>query len=217
MGLRPGGRLNARQVHESEKSGLFEIATNISTPLMLAGFVAAAFFLLVRQILKKDLFPTLTRQLSADIIRLIIERLFTLSLIAMMLGFSGFVLKDLFVQPSQPSSPMQKSIIGHWQFDHLIGDDPHVLPEGAKLRLDSISFYPDNSFDARLTLSTDFIGTRMKVPQQITGEYKFLDEKIIKYSNKDFISSDEIFAVSKDELILYNPIKKYKQVFKRIK
>ncbi len=31
---------------------VFEIATNISTPLILAGFVAAAFFLIIRQILK---------------------------------------------------------------------------------------------------------------------------------------------------------------------
>lgn len=73
-------------------SNILEIATNVSTPLMVAGFLAGAFFLILRQILQKDLFPALTRQLSVDIIRLIIERLFTLALVALVLGFAGFAL-----------------------------------------------------------------------------------------------------------------------------
>ncbi len=72
-------------------SQILEIATNVSTPLMIAGFLAGSFFLILRQILKKQIFPSLTKQLSADIIKLIIERLFTLSLIALVLGFAGFV------------------------------------------------------------------------------------------------------------------------------
>src|SRR5260370_15414323 len=71
--------------------GLFEIASRISTPLALAGLFAATFFLIVRQIIKKNIFPTLTRQLSGDILRLIIVRLFLLSLVAMVLGFAAFV------------------------------------------------------------------------------------------------------------------------------
>src|SRR6266851_924443 len=71
---------------------LFEIATKVSTPLMLAGFIACAFFLILNQILRKNLFPKLTRQLSAEIVRLIINKLFILALIALILGFIGFVL-----------------------------------------------------------------------------------------------------------------------------
>lgn len=71
---------------------LFEIATRVSTPLMLAGFIACAFFLILGQILKKNIFPTLTRELSTDIIRLIINKFFTLALIALIFGFLGFVL-----------------------------------------------------------------------------------------------------------------------------
>jgi len=71
--------------------GLFDIASRISTPLALAGFLVAAFFLIVRAIIVKNIFPTLTRQLSGDIIKLIIDRLFILSLVAMVLGFVGFV------------------------------------------------------------------------------------------------------------------------------
>src|SRR5690554_4911264 len=71
--------------------GIFEIATNVSTPLILAGFFAAAFFFIARQIIKANIFPRLTRQLSGDIIKIIIERLFILALIAMVLGFIGYI------------------------------------------------------------------------------------------------------------------------------
>lgn len=71
--------------------GLFDTASRISTPLALAGFFATAFFLIVRAIIAKNIFPTLTKQLSGDIIKQIIDRFFILSLVAMVLGFVGFV------------------------------------------------------------------------------------------------------------------------------
>ena len=123
---------------------------------------------------------------------------------------------------------MARAIIGYWQFDHLIGDDPHDFSEIVKGKLDdfpgivqkgkldSIIFYPDNSFDARLTVFVKLGGDiEIPVPHQVTGEYKFVDEKTIKYNYENVTNSDEVFAVSEDELTLYNPIKKYKQVFKR--
>lgn len=70
---------------------IFDIATNISTPLMLAGFFAAAFFFIARQVIKANIFPQLTKQLSGDIIKFIIQRLFILALIAMILGFTGYI------------------------------------------------------------------------------------------------------------------------------
>jgi predicted PurR-regulated permease PerM len=65
---------------------IFRIATQISTPLALAGFLAAAFFLIVRLILKAQKRP------AESIVRQIIDRLFVLSLVAMVLGFAGWVL-----------------------------------------------------------------------------------------------------------------------------
>lgn len=70
---------------------IFKIATDVSTPLMLAGFLAAAFFLIARQVIKANIFPQLTGQLSSDIIKIIIERLFILALIATILGFIGYI------------------------------------------------------------------------------------------------------------------------------
>lgn len=74
---------------------VLEIASRISTPLMLAGFLAGAFFLIAQQIIAKNIFPKLTKQLAGTIIVLIINRLFVLALVAMLLGFAGFVLVTL--------------------------------------------------------------------------------------------------------------------------
>lgn len=80
-------------------SNVFAIGGSVSTPLMLAGFLVAAFFLILRQILKKGIFPSLTTNLSAEILKLIIERLFTLAMMALVLGFLGFAL-TIFVRSS---------------------------------------------------------------------------------------------------------------------
>ena len=80
-------------------STIFEIATNVSTPLMVAGFLSAAFFLILRRIVGKDIFPRLTRALSVELLRLIVDRLFILSLIALVLGFLGFALTLVYSNP----------------------------------------------------------------------------------------------------------------------
>lgn len=72
---------------------IFSIASGISTPLALAGLLAAAFFFILRQILKKDLFPKLTRQLSSEILKKIIDRLFVLALVALILGTASYCLR----------------------------------------------------------------------------------------------------------------------------
>lgn len=73
-------------------SEIFRIATQISTPLALAGFLAAAFFLIVRLILSKNIGQRVRPKESAVIVRQIIDRLFVLSLVAMVLGFAGWTL-----------------------------------------------------------------------------------------------------------------------------
>ncbi len=73
---------------------IFEIASNISRPLALGGFFAAVVFFIFRQILKKEVFPTLSKSASADIIKTIIDRLFLLALVAMVLGFAGYILPN---------------------------------------------------------------------------------------------------------------------------
>lgn len=89
-------------------SNLFEVASRISTPLALAGLIAAAFFFIIRQALAKGLFPQLSQRAGAEILKTIIDRFFVLSLIAMVLGFVGYILVrvlDARLQPEQPPNP----------------------------------------------------------------------------------------------------------------
>jgi hypothetical protein len=81
---------------------LFEIAANISTPLALSGLFAAILFLILRQIVAANLFPKLNRAVGGDILKMIIERLFLLALVAMILGFAGFIFTKAGDAPSKP-------------------------------------------------------------------------------------------------------------------
>jgi hypothetical protein len=72
---------------------LLEISTNVATPLALSGLLAALFFWVVKMILEnKSLFPQLTQQAGSQILKRVIDKLFILALVAMVLGFFGYVL-----------------------------------------------------------------------------------------------------------------------------
>lgn len=85
---------------------IFDIASQVSTPLALGGFFAAVVFFIFRQIVAKNIFPRLTAAIGADILKLIIERLFILSLVAMILGFIAFIVPKIVPGPiaTLPSS-----------------------------------------------------------------------------------------------------------------
>ena len=83
---------------------IFEIASQVSTPLALAGFFAAVLFFVFRQIVAKNIFPRLTAAIGADLLRLIIDRLFVLALVAMLLGFAGYIVPKLFDHGPEPAS-----------------------------------------------------------------------------------------------------------------
>lgn len=79
---------------------IFKIASSIATPLALGGLFATILFFIFKQILSKDFIAKLTSAHSADVIKLIIDRLFILSLAAMALGFVAYLLAD-----NKPNSP----------------------------------------------------------------------------------------------------------------
>ncbi|CAN2041330.1 hypothetical protein GMMP15_390035 [Candidatus Magnetomoraceae bacterium gMMP-15] len=71
---------------------IFSIATNIAAPLALSGFSSAAFFLILKELIKeKNIFPVLAKKNASEIIKLIIVSSFILSLVAMILGFVGYI------------------------------------------------------------------------------------------------------------------------------
>jgi hypothetical protein len=81
---------------------LLEIASNVSTPLALSGLIAAIFFLVLRQIVAKNIFPQLTSAVGGKLLKLIVERLFVLALIAMVLGFAGYIVTTAFPKEVKP-------------------------------------------------------------------------------------------------------------------
>lgn len=78
---------------------IFELATSIPTPLALGGFYAAIVFFLFRQIVAENFFPKLTAAVGAKVLILIIERIFVLSLVAIVLGFAAYFFSKPEPQP----------------------------------------------------------------------------------------------------------------------
>jgi hypothetical protein len=85
---------------------IFEIASQISTPLALGGFVTAMFFFVVKQILEK--IPIQTKSHSAELLTQIVNRLFYLALISIVLGFIGYSL--VFLHESKSNSTNTKTL-----------------------------------------------------------------------------------------------------------
>jgi hypothetical protein len=87
---------------------ILDIATKVSTPLALGGLFAAILFLIFRQIISKNIFPQLTRAVGGTLLKQIIDRLFVLALIAMILGFIGFIVVNVY--PSKTLPPESFSV-----------------------------------------------------------------------------------------------------------
>lgn len=75
--------------------GIKELAANVDTPLSLAGLTLAIVFYILKEIIQRNIFPSLSRRFSKEVLVLIINRLFVLALIAMCLGFVAFIIPKL--------------------------------------------------------------------------------------------------------------------------
>lgn len=69
-----------------------DVASKISTPLGLSGLFAAIFFFLLKEILRKDIFPSLSQRNSHGLLIAIVNRIFYLSFAAMVLGFIAYLM-----------------------------------------------------------------------------------------------------------------------------
>jgi len=77
---------------------VLSIASRISTPIALGGLFAAILFLVFRQILQMNVFPSLTTAHGFRVIKVIIDRLFVLAVLSMIFGFAGYAL-PYFISP----------------------------------------------------------------------------------------------------------------------
>ena len=69
---------------------LFEIATNIKTPLALGGLIALIFFLIVKKIISKTDIPK-SVEVRATLLNKVINFSFILAVLAVILGFLGYI------------------------------------------------------------------------------------------------------------------------------
>src|SRR5262249_33829932 len=85
-------------------NSIFEIASKVSTPLGLGGLIAAIVFFIFREILSKNFLPTLSRGASGAIIQNIVNKLFYLAVLALCLGFIGYVMTAIGGSRPSPDS-----------------------------------------------------------------------------------------------------------------
>jgi len=101
-------------------NSIFEIASKVSTPLALAGVVVAVLFLIFRQIIKKNIFPKLTVALAGTIIQSIINKMFILALVAIVLGFAGYVVATFALEPKLPPDSITISLPSGMSFQEAV-------------------------------------------------------------------------------------------------
>lgn len=173
---------------------VFEVVSKISTPLALAGVVIVVLFFIYREIIKKNIFPTLTKNLSSEIIKLLIKCLFILGLVSLILGFVGYAL-SIF------SSNLNKPVI--YQVHIIVTDAENQPVEDAE-----ITSVPDG--ERKKTTS----GWQIDIPQGVVPK----DKKLSIWVTKDggiFKGSTE-YTLGED----YNPhiiVKLHRDISARIK
>jgi hypothetical protein len=74
---------------------ILAIATKVSTPLALGGLIVGFFFLIVKLIISAGLIPQVTVETGGTILLRIINGFIILSLVAVVLGFVGYLIQKL--------------------------------------------------------------------------------------------------------------------------
>lgn len=93
-------RYNNGKVAGGKMETIFEIVSNVSTPLGLAGIFASVFMFSIMRLINAGILAKTTKRTSGRITILIINRLFILAFITIFLGFIGFFLKNVAVLKS---------------------------------------------------------------------------------------------------------------------
>jgi hypothetical protein len=83
-------------------NSIFQIATDISTPLALAGFICTILFLIFRKLLASRLLRPVTGQHTFVILMTIIKDLLWLSILALIAGGVGYVANLRFGNTNNP-------------------------------------------------------------------------------------------------------------------
>jgi len=101
-------------------NSIIETASKVTTPLGLGGVAVAVLFLVYRQIIKRDIFPKLTVALAGTIIQSIINKLFILALVAIFLGFTGYVVAKFSSESKSPPDSVSISFALEMSFKDAV-------------------------------------------------------------------------------------------------
>ncbi|MGR0479986.1 MAG: hypothetical protein ACTFAL_00905 [Candidatus Electronema sp. V4] len=158
---------------------LFQISTTISTPLALGGLFAVIFFFIIKQMLAKDIFSPLTKSSSFNILKTIVDRLFVLALIAMLLGFAGYIIPMLL-----PASSSQKSLP-----QASLNDPPKFRVRYFDVAGYGIDFLMKGMVDEKM--EKYLAGQPFIVPNEVFNEMKFLMGKFSRYTEISHLNDNE--------------------------
>lgn len=94
-----------------EGLGFLDKAISISKPLGIIGLSVAVAFLVLRLIVKKDIFAKLTKDSTTRVLLFIINRVFYIAIVAMVLGFTVYTIDRLHDTKPTPNKTQLKGNI----------------------------------------------------------------------------------------------------------
>ncbi|WP_417913708.1 hypothetical protein [Candidatus Electronema sp. JM] len=166
---------------------LFQIATTISTPLALGGLLSVIFFFIIKQMLAKDVFPPLTKSSAFNILKTIVDRLFVLALIAMLLGFAGYIipilLQAIYSQKSLPqasSNEPPKFRVRYFDVEGYAIDFlmKGIVDEKMEKYLSGQPFIVPNEVFKEMKFLMGKFSTHTEIPHLIDKDHNYLEVEI---------------------------------------
>lgn len=147
----------------------------IKTPLMLGALFAVILFYIFRQIIDKNIFPSLTKAGSFVVIRSIIDRLFWLSLLALSLGFIAYIYPIIY-----PPSPPKTSLSEVEQTLQKLENDAALLWGS----FEAINSHPDADGEHKRKVQNEAVNLGLRLESLGGADNKglLLDAKVQKYS-----------------------------------
>lgn len=136
---------------------LFKTVTEISHPLGIIGLISTIFFLIVRQLIKNNVFVQMTSASTKHVYIVIINRIFILTITAMVLGFTLSAI-DTFSKTKVVDAPKMLTVNGSvWLEGHKLDNvKVNVLEAGEDFTTNSSGKFnipiADNAY-SRLTLT----------------------------------------------------------------
>jgi hypothetical protein len=148
---------------------IFNVLLEIKTPLVLGGIAVACFFFILRIIIQKNLIPQVSKTHSFNLIILIINRFFILALIAILLGFIGYVI-PLFISSSRNNEGV-----------FSIDDMSKFSDKGPTSASDIVQLENISESEAILALTISNTGKSIMVVEKIETELGAYSDQINNY------------------------------------